>query len=853
LTDTPQEELFRARTLCKKGEYEQSLEIINSLAANEELTDPWITLDILILKAEISWRMGKLVEGLEAVEEAEDLLSSNGMKQLEKEKEELQARKGRLLSQAGVLQWYKGNIDKAMESHKESLRIRELLGDKEGISVAYNNLGLVYWTKGNLDKATECYRKSLAIYEELNDESGKSRVLNNLANISSSRGELDEALRYHQESLAIKERIASKHDIATSLINIGVIHRFKGNLDKAKEYYNKSLAIQENLSIGPEFALALHNIGEIYNIKGELDSALEFYQRSLLIYDAMGAQEGIALSLSNIGDIQRRKGNHENAFEYYQRSLGISESMGNTRLIAVILSELVELALDNNDLDLAKEYMTKLENVDTMSENIGQNQRLRISNALILKNSQRTRDRVKAEEILEQIIEEDVVDHAVTISAMIHLCDLLLIELKATRAEETLNKVNDLTKHLVAVALEQASHPLAVETYLLQSKLALINFEVDTAQQLLAKAKSLADEKGLNRLSQIVNREIQTLENELLKWESILEMKPSKQELVNLTNLDDLLKRMVQKTVESLGAESAIESRKPKYKLIHKDMLEGTEKSEKSKFRVGIAQMGLSEEGDILNELYEEKVDGLIGLREESVELTRAKTKNMVEKAHSDGINILIFPEMTVDLSYVQLVEDLTELAKNHRMYIIPGSFHDQQSKRNICRVFGPEGILWEQEKHIPAIIHIEGKRFIERIETAKDSRNAIICNTEYGRIAIAICRDFLDMDLRVELKNSDPPVDLLINPAFTPVTEDFKAAHYDARRSIYAYCFFANVAEFGGSLIYTPERERIERNVPRGEESIIYKDVDLFQLRAERKKWEEERKKQVSFIQSTR
>jgi len=853
VTDTPQEKLSRATTLCRKGEYEQSLEIIDALVANKELKDPLMTLDILILKAEISWRTGKLVEGLEAVEEAEGLLATEGLKQREKEVKEFQARKGRLLSQAGVLQWYKGDMEEAMESHKESLRIRESLGDKAGVSVAYNNLGLVYWTKGDLDKATECYQKSMAIYEELNDKIGISKVLNNLANISSSRGELDEALSYHEQSLEIKERIASKHDIASSLINIGVIHRFKGNLDKATEYYSKSLAIQENLSIGPEFALALHNLGEVYSIKGELDSALEFYQRSLLIYDAMGAKEGIALALGNIGDIQRRKGNHEIAFEYYQRSLGISEPMGNTRLIAVVLSELIELALDNNDLNLAKEYLTKLEHTDAISDNIAINQRYRIGNALILKDSPRTRDRVKAEEILEQLVEEDVVDQTVTIAAMIHLCDLLLIELKATRAGETLNKVNDLTKHLVAVALEQSSHPLVVETYLLQSKLALIDFEVDKAQQLLAKAKSLADEKKLHRLSQIVDREIQTLQNEMQKWESILEIKPSKQELVDLTNLDDLLKRMVQKTVESLGMESSTESRKPKYKLVHKDMLEGTDKSEKSKFRVGIAQMGLSQGGDILNELYEEKTDGLIGLREQSVELTRAKTKSMVEKAENEGINILIFPEMTVDLSYAQFEKDLTELAKKHNMYIIPGSFHDQESKRNICRVFGPDGFLWEQEKHIPAIIHIEGKRFIERIETAKDSKRAIICNTEYGRIAISICRDFLDMDLRVELKNSDPPVDLVINPAFTPVTEDFKAAHYDARRSIYAYCFFANVAEFGGSLIYTPERERIERSIPRGEEDIIYKDVDLFQLRSERKKWEEERKKQVSFIQSTR
>jgi len=102
-------------------------------------------------------------------------------------------------------------------------------------------------------------------------------------------------------------------------------------------------------------------------------------------------------------------------------------------------------------------------------------------------------------------------------------------------------------------------------------------------------------------------------------------------------------------------------------------------------------------------------------------------------------------------------------------------------------------------------------------------------------------------------LKNFEPPVDIVLNPAFTPVTADFQAVHFDARRSIYAYCFFANVAEFGESMIFTPEKERVERRIPSGEESIIFKDVDFFKLRSARKKWEKEKRGERRFIQSTR
>ncbi len=292
---------------------------------------------------------------------------------------------------------------------------------------------------------------------------------------------------------------------------------------------------------------------------------------------------------------------------------------------------------------------------------------------------------------------------------------------------------------------------------------------------------------------------------------------------------------------------------KKKYNLIYKDLLRQYPKIQKREFRVGVAQIGLSSNGDFISEYYEEKNSGLLELREDKIELVLNKIKNIIENAHNNEIDILVFPEMAIDLNYGQFLEEISNLAKLYNMYIIPGSFHKLETKQNISMVIGPEGILWEQEKHIPAIIHFENKKFEEGIKVNVFPRQTIVCNTEFGRIAIIICRDFLDMDLRVELKNFEPPIDLIFNPAFTPVTADFKAAHFDARRSIYAYCFFVNIAEYGESLIYTPEKERIERIIPPKEENLIYKDIDLFKLRSERKKWEKEQKKNRQFIQSTR
>lgn len=80
------------------------------------------------------------------------------------------------------------------------------------------------------------------------------------------------------------------------------------------------------------------------------------------------------------------------------------------------------------------------------------------------------------------------------------------------------------------------------------------------------------------------------------------------------------------------------------------------------------------------------------------------------------------------------------------------------------------------------------------------------------GRIAIAICRDYLDLELRVALESSEPTVDVVLDPAFSPVSADFRAAHSEARRALYACTAFCNFAVFGGSCLESPEKAAPER-----------------------------------------
>ncbi len=849
--------LLESRIRTKVGDLDKAKEIVKAalpLAREEE--NSLLVINFLIVEAEVSWCSGRLDDGIKAVKEGEALLEELAQKPGKVEESQIQQRKGELLHQRGILYWYKGDLGKALESHQQSLTIKETLSNRRGMADSFNNLGLVYWSKGEFNQALKYYQQSLAINKELGNKSAIARTLTNLGNLYARKGNLDQALECQKQSLVIKEELANQPDIASSLINLGVIYQLQGDLNKAQEYYQRSLELSEKLEIKHSIALAINNLANIYELKGDLDQALQHYERSLAIYSESGMKDETALVLGNMGEVYRKKGMFNEALECNQQSLAIYEMLGNDPLTAILLSELVWVALEREDSTSAQKYLQKLQQIKERTDNQVINQRYRVAQALSLKASKRTRHKLKAIEILEQVANEEISDHSVTVTAMIHLCDLLFTELKMTGEEELLVEIKDLTQRLLEIAQQQSSHALLAETYLLRSKLALIELNLGQAQKLLTKAYQIAKEKDLQMLAQTVIHERDVLQSQMQQWESIIKENPSQRDLIDLTGIDGFLEQMIQTTVTSLIEEKGIlekEVRKRKYKLVYLDLLKDSAKTERANFRVGIAQIGLSTTGDLLHEFYQEQAPGIFGLRANKVKSVRKTITALVKKASSQGIHLLIFPELTIDLSNSQLYDDLVALAKKHNMYVIPGSYHDSKTRQNLSTVISPEGILWQQTKHIPATIHFEKKRITEGIDPGPAPYTTIVGNTEFGRIVIAICRDFLDMDLRVELKNCEPPIDLIINPAFTPVTADFKAAHFDARRSIYAYCFFANVAEFGDSLIYTPEKERAEYTIPPKEKNLIYKDIDLFTLRSERKKWELEQAKIRPFIQSTR
>jgi len=279
----------------------------------------------------------------------------------------------------------------------------------------------------------------------------------------------------------------------------------------------------------------------------------------------------------------------------------------------------------------------------------------------------------------------------------------------------------------------------------------------------------------------------------------------------------------------------------PPYRLVHYRV---ESEPERAACRIAIAQIG--EPAD----LPVPASSGLYRLPDARVDAVADKLRRFVERAAEARADLIVFPEMSVDLNHARLAALAQELAHDRRMILVLGGYHDETARANVCTVLGPEGMLWRQRKHIPAQLR-SGTDWVEEPIEPTASPFHVVATTHVGRIAIAICRDFLDLELRVALKNSEPPVDLVLNPAFSPVTADFRAAHFEARRALYACTVFCNFAVFGGSCLESPEKAARHIEVPAAEERLEVAELPVFAIRAERKAWDAHAHRR--FIQSTR
>jgi len=412
----------------------------------------------------------------------------------------------------------KGEIDKTFLYYNQRLQLSKEANFNYGLFSSNFFLGYYYCTIGELDKSSEHLTLSKEMSEAASNWKFLGLSLGGFGYLHKVKGELEKSLEFFNEGIKVLEKIDSRQLIGELINSSGDIYLLKGNLTEALKIYKRSLMFFEEVGNIAWIISTQRNIGDVYSSKGDYDEALNYYKIALDYYIHKDSKIVVAQCLYNIGGVFWKKGDLDLAKDYLNQSLSNINEIDNKIITAKILLDLISINIDDFNLDQAMNLYKELDAIDKQLMNKLVNQQTRLANALILKNSESKRDHGKAEMLLEQITEEEILYYSLTVNALLNLCELIITRLRETSNEAILNNLDDLVEKLMGIAMQQQSMSLQAESYWLKYQLSLLkDLTLDEADMYLNKAYQLTKDYNLSNLANKFTSRKNTIEKNIAK------------------------------------------------------------------------------------------------------------------------------------------------------------------------------------------------------------------------------------------------------------------------------------------------------------------------------------------------
>ena len=397
-----------------------------------------------------------------------------------------------------TMQYFMGDLNAYHETRLKMVAVAKSTGNKLYYASTLSGLALSYYYLNNYKKYYDILKEKLIIVEELEIKSMTASTYSDIGLYYLIIGDNEEALVSYNKSLEIYKNQGKKISIAFVQKQCGNVYFLMGNFEEALEYYDKAFSVLNEARPQNWFHI-LSDLADVLIQVGDFDKALEYLEQLMPIHVGLNDQHGISMVLSGQGMIYWQKGMKDKGLELIEKSLEIRSKIGDKPREATSLSYLIKFNVELGNVTKAKDYFESLNLINNEIDNEHVKQNHKFSEALILKESSNSRDRIKAELLFEQLIEEEAI-YPVLVEVLLNLCELLLTDLKETSNPDSLVKINTYVNKLQEISTKNKSHFLLVETLGLKAQLALVELDIETAKNLLLKAQTIAQENGLDRL-----------------------------------------------------------------------------------------------------------------------------------------------------------------------------------------------------------------------------------------------------------------------------------------------------------------------------------------------------------------
>lgn len=174
---------------------------------------------------------------------------------------------------SGILEYYLGHLDLALESFRQAEASCRSRGDKAPLAAAYNNLGNILLEKSQAEEAEHYFRRSLDLSREAGDRIQEGMFQMSLGYFFHRQSHWEEALAAYDESVQILGSTGQKSERARALLNRANLKLTLGDLEPAGEDLHRAQQIFAKRNLSYLLAYSRQLEGELKRKGKDLTSA----------------------------------------------------------------------------------------------------------------------------------------------------------------------------------------------------------------------------------------------------------------------------------------------------------------------------------------------------------------------------------------------------------------------------------------------------------------------------------------------------------------------------------------------------------------------------------------------------
>ncbi len=189
----------------------------------------------------------------------------------------------------GIIHYYTGNLDAAINSMKRAISIADSI--KFVYPWLINNYAAFLQEKGKYKEALDSYFRTLKLVKKTKDSADIGLVLSNIGELYTQMGDYDNAIIYSEKGLRLESKYSTNYQVTSAYLTVGSLYLKLKKYKKAKKLFNRGFKLANKIKS------VVHLIGfnkaysELYKLKGNYKLSLKYLSRYIELKDSLAENE----------------------------------------------------------------------------------------------------------------------------------------------------------------------------------------------------------------------------------------------------------------------------------------------------------------------------------------------------------------------------------------------------------------------------------------------------------------------------------------------------------------------------------------------------------------------------------